>query len=41
MINGSAFLCRERTCMKWMSTPSILTLNCGKAFNFASAFRQS
>src|SRR5213592_4710130 len=27
--------------MQWMSTPSILVVNCGKAFNFASALCQS
>ena len=41
MISGSAFGWGERTWMKWMSTPSILVLNCGKAFSFVSAFRQS
>ena len=41
MITGSAFGCRERTWMKWMSTPSMFVMNCGKALSFASAFRQS
>ena len=41
MISGSAFGWRERTWMKWMSTPSMVVLNCGKAFNFASPLRQS
>ena len=41
MISGSAFLCRERTWMKWMSTPSISVLNCGRAFSLASPARQS
>jgi hypothetical protein len=41
MISGSALGWRERTWMKWMSTPSIFVMNCGKAFSFASAFRQS
>ena len=41
MISGSAFGWRERTWMKWISIPSIVVLNCGKAFNFASPLRQS
>jgi hypothetical protein len=41
MISGSAFSCGERTWMKWMSSPSISVVNCGKAFNLASALRQS
>jgi hypothetical protein len=41
MISGSAFSCRERTWKKWISTPSIAVMNCGQAFSFASAFRQS
>jgi hypothetical protein len=40
MISGIAFGCGDVTWMKWMSTPSILVTNCGKAFSFASAFRQ-
>ena len=39
--NGSAFSCRERTCRKWMSTPSISVMNCGSAFSLASTLRQS
>jgi hypothetical protein len=41
MISGSAFSCRDRTWMKWISTPSISVVNCGSAFSFASARRQS
>ena len=41
MISGSAPLCRERTWMKWMSTPSISVLNCGNAFSLTSNLRQS
>jgi hypothetical protein len=41
MISGSAPWCRERTWMKWMSTPSISVLNCGNAFSLASNLRQS
>ena len=41
MTSGSAFGCFERTWMKWMSSPSMFVTNCGKAFSFASAFRQS
>jgi hypothetical protein len=41
MITGSAFSWRERTWMKWMSMPSMLVLNCGSAFSFASTLRQS
>jgi hypothetical protein len=40
MISDRAFAWGERTWMKWISTPSILVLNCG-VFNFRSAFRQS
>ena len=32
---------RERTWMKWMSSPSISVMNCGSAFSLASALRQS
>ena len=41
MISGSAFSCADLTWMKWMSTPSISVVNCGSAFSFASALRQS
>jgi hypothetical protein len=41
MINGSAFSCRDLMWMKWISTPSISVVNCGSAFSFASALRQS
>ena len=40
-IIGSAFSWRERTWMKWMSTPSISVTNCGRAFSRASILRQS
>ena len=38
MISGSAFGWRERTWMKWMSSPSIVVTNCGSVFSLASAF---
>src|SRR5262245_59103486 len=41
MISGRAPSCRDRTWMKWMSTPSISVLNCGSAFSLASQARQS
>ncbi len=41
MISGNAFVCRDFTWMKWMSTPSISVVNCGSAFSFASHARQS
>jgi hypothetical protein len=41
MISGSASGCRDRTWMKWMSTPSITVLNCGSAFSRASHRRHS
>jgi hypothetical protein len=41
MISGSASSCDDLTWMKWMSTPSIWVVNCGKALSFASALRQS
>jgi hypothetical protein len=41
MIIGSAFLWRERTWKKWMSSPSMFVVNCGRALSFASSFRQS
>ena len=40
-ISGSASSCRERTWMKWMSSPSISVTNCGRALSFASHGRQS
>lgn len=40
-IIGSASWWRDRTWMKWMSSPSILVLNCGRELSFASIFRQS
>jgi hypothetical protein len=41
MISGNASAWGERTWMKWMSTPSISVLNCGRAFSLASQARQS
>jgi hypothetical protein len=41
MISGNASSCRDLTWRKWMSTPSISVLNCGRAFSFASTLRQS
>jgi len=40
-VDGSASSCRERTRMKWMSSPSIPVMNCGRAFRFPSHVRQS
>ena len=40
-ISGSASSCWERTWMKWMSSPSISVMKCGRAFSFASHLRQS
>ena len=40
-ISGSASSCCERTWMKWMSSPSISVMKCGRAFSFASHLRQS
>src|SRR5438876_1124486 len=34
MISGSASSCDDLTWMKWMSTPSIWVVNCGKALSF-------
>ncbi len=39
--SGSAFAWRERTWMKWMSSPSISVMNCGSMFSLASHLRQS
>src|SRR5215471_3414644 len=39
--SGSASSCFERTWMKWMSSPSISVMNCGRPFSFASTRRQS
>ncbi|MNO07849.1 hypothetical protein D3C81_2302260 [compost metagenome] len=41
MIIGSALGVGERTQMKWMSTPSMVVTNCGRALSCASALRQS
>jgi hypothetical protein len=41
MIIGSASACFERTCRKWMSRPSIVVMNWGRAFSRASSLRQS
>ena len=40
-IIGSASSCRDRTWMKWMSSPSIPVMKCGRPFSFASHGRQS
>jgi hypothetical protein len=40
-ISGNASSCGERTWMKWMSSPSISVMNCGRALSFASHGRQS
>ena len=40
-IRGSASSCFERTWMKWMSTPSISVMKCGRAAKRASNLRQS
>jgi hypothetical protein len=40
-MSGIALGCLERTWMKWMSSPSILVVNCGNAFSRASHLRQS
>ena len=41
MIAGRAFAWRERTWMKWMSSPSIVVTNCGRLFSLAATFLQS
>ena len=41
MTIGSAFAFFDRTWMKWISSPSIVVTNCGRAFSLASTFRQS
>ena len=41
MISGNASSCGDLTWMKWISTPSISVVNCGRALSFASALRQS
>ena len=38
---GSAPSCRDRTCRRWMSSPSISVVNCGSAASRASHRRQS
>src|SRR6478735_8891656 len=40
-IGGSADGSFERTCRKWMSSPSISVVNCSKRLSFASRARQS
>jgi hypothetical protein len=39
--SGKASSYCERTWMKWMSSPSISVVNCGRAFSLASHARQS
>ena len=41
MMIGSALSWFERTWMKWMSSPSISVMKCGRAFSFVSHLRQS
>ena len=41
MISGSASSCCDFTWMKWMSTPSISVVNCGKALSSASTLPKS
>src|SRR3954471_15446893 len=41
MMTGIAFGWRDLIWKKWMSTSSILVMNCGKPFSFASPLRQS
>ncbi len=41
MISGNAFSCGDLTWMKWIWTPSISVVNCGRAFSLASHLRQS
>jgi hypothetical protein len=41
MMTGNAFSWRERTWIKWMSSPSISVMKCGKALSLASHRRQS
>jgi hypothetical protein len=40
-ISGSASSCRERTWMKWIPSPSISVMKCGRPFSFASHLAQS
>ncbi len=41
MMSGRASVCWERTCRKWMPSPSIGVRNCGSAFSRVSVARQS
>jgi hypothetical protein len=41
MISGNASSCSERTWMKWISTPSMVVVNCGSAFSLASSLPKS
>ena len=41
MSSGMAPGCRDLIWANWMSRPSIRVTNCGRAFSFASALRQS
>jgi hypothetical protein len=41
MSSGNAFSWGDSTWMKWMSTPSMVVVNCGSAFSLDSALRQS
>jgi hypothetical protein len=40
-ISGSAAGWTDRTWMKWISSPSMVVVNCGSAFSLASHPRQS
>ena len=40
-MTGNASSCLERTWTKWMSSPSISVMNCGKSFSLFSQLRQS
>ena len=41
MISGRAFSWGDLTWRKWMSTPSMVVVNWGRAFSLASQARQS
>jgi hypothetical protein len=40
-ISGNAFSWGDLTWMKWMSSPSIAVMNCGRAFSLAPTRRTS
>jgi hypothetical protein len=41
MISGNAFSFRDLRWMKWISTPSMVVVNCGSAFSLDSTLRRS